>query len=84
MFSTTTSTTTRLLAGAALTGVIALSLGVSAAAATPSAHRHHVPQHVLHHAVIRTAPSSVSIGTALAWVRGPNGTPIAVSPTTLP
>lgn len=67
----------RLLAGSALVGLSVLAVGAPAAAATPSWHRHH--------AVHRVAPgsTSVSIGTAVAYVHGPDGSPVAVPPTSL-
>lgn len=67
----------RLLAGSALVALSVLAVGAPAAAATPSWHRHH--------AVHRVAPGmgSVRIGTAIAYVRGPDGTPVAVPPTSL-
>lgn len=77
MFSMS-STTVRLLAGTTLVAATVLSVGAPALAGSPTTHRIHRTH--------RPAPAatSVAIGTAIAYVRGPDGNPVATAPSALP
>jgi glycerol dehydrogenase-like iron-containing ADH family enzyme len=78
--NSTITHTARLLAGATLLGAVVVSVAGPASAASPSAHRLH---HVRSFAAVTTTPRGVTLGSAVAYVKSPNGTVHAVTPTSL-